>query len=66
VDFQGHNITVGVAYVKNGKSRSVPLNAVLTETLKIIRMNVSAASWLVVRGIGLPTVQALLGTKRLP
>ena len=37
-------ITVRVAYAKNGESRSIPMNAVLTTALKAIRMNVSEES----------------------
>jgi len=39
VDFSREVITVRAAYAKNGEARSVPMNAVLTETLKAIRIN---------------------------
>ena len=92
------------AYAKNGESRSVPMNEVLTATLQAVRMSISAdgpvfrtrtgkpyrsfriafmhavrqagrkdftfhglhhtfASWLVMNGVDLPTVQALMGHK---
>ena len=38
VDFRRHVITVRAAYAKNGESRSVPMNKVLTETLRAVRM----------------------------
>src|SRR5262245_39338053 len=38
VDFRRPMITVRAAYVKNSESRSVPMNKVLTETLKAVRM----------------------------
>jgi integrase len=41
VDFRRRVITVRAAYAKNGESRSVPMNAVLTETLHMVRMNAS-------------------------
>jgi integrase len=43
VDFRRHNITVRAAYVKNGESRSVPMNAVLRSTLQACRMTADAA-----------------------
>ena len=100
-------ITVRAAYAKNVESRSVPMNAVLTVTLRLVRMNIFAvtgpvfcsrkgtpyrsfrtaferavcqagieglvfhdlrhmfASRLVMRGVDLPTVQALLGHKEI-
>ena len=39
IDFRLHLITVRAAYAKNGEARSVPMNGVLTSTLKVIRMN---------------------------
>ena len=39
VDFRRWTITVRAAYAKNGESRSVPMNDVLTATLKAVRMN---------------------------
>jgi integrase len=39
VSFHRHMITVRAAYVKNGERRSVPMNNVLTETLKAIRID---------------------------
>lgn len=39
VDFHRRAITVRAAYAKNGESRSVPTNDVLTMTLKAVRMN---------------------------
>lgn len=43
VDFRRQTITVQTAYAKNGESRSVPMNTVLTATLKAVRMNTSEA-----------------------
>src|SRR5712691_101512 len=37
--------TVPAAYAKHGESRSVPMNDVLTATLKAIRMNAVAEGW---------------------
>ena len=34
-------MTVRAAYVKNGESRSVPMNEVLTATLQTVRMSTS-------------------------
>ena len=39
VSFHRHMITVRAAYVKNGERRSVPMNNILTETLKAIRID---------------------------
>jgi len=39
VDFRRQTITVRAAYAKNGEARSVPMTAVLTDTLKAIRIN---------------------------
>ena len=39
VDFRRRGITVQAAYAKNGESRSVPMNEVLTATLQTVRMN---------------------------
>src|SRR5262245_60758839 len=39
VDFRRRVITVRAAYAKNGEARSVPMNDVLTATLKAIRIN---------------------------
>jgi len=41
VDFRRHIITVRAAYAKNGEARSVPMNDVLTSTLKATRINAS-------------------------
>jgi len=41
IDFRRRTITVRAAYAKNGESRSVPMNAVLTATLKTVRMTAS-------------------------
>lgn len=41
VDFRRRTITVGAAYAKNGESRSVPMNEVLTTALKKVRINTS-------------------------
>ena len=38
VDFIRRVITVRAAYAKNGESRSVPMNEVLTATLQAVRM----------------------------
>ena len=37
-------ITVRAAYAKNGESRSVPMNKVLTETLRAVRMTALATA----------------------
>jgi integrase len=42
VDFRRHMITVRAAYAKNGESRSVPMNDVLTATLRDARMSTKA------------------------
>jgi integrase len=42
IDFRRRIITVRAAYAKSGESRSVPMNKVLTETLKAIRINNSS------------------------
>ena len=42
VDFRRRVMTVRAAYVKNGESRSVPMNEVLTATLHAVRMSMSA------------------------
>jgi integrase len=39
IDFRRQTITVHAAYAKNGENRSVPMNDVLTITLKAVRMN---------------------------
>jgi integrase len=39
VNFKWRMITVRAAYAKSGESRSVPMNKVLTATLKAIRMS---------------------------
>jgi integrase len=44
VDFRRRVVTVRAAYAKNGESRSVPMNAVLTATLQRVRMNASDAT----------------------
>src|SRR5712691_3805127 len=44
VDFRHSLITVGAAYAKNGEARSVPMTAVLTETLKASRINAAPAA----------------------
>jgi integrase len=41
VDFENRIITVKAAYVKNGESRSVPMNEVLIATLRACSMEVS-------------------------
>ena len=41
IDFRRRVITVRAAYVKNSESRSVPMNDVLTTTLKAVKMEVS-------------------------
>ena len=41
VDFRRRVMTVRAAYVKNGESRSVPMNEVLTATLQTVRMSTS-------------------------
>jgi integrase len=38
VDFDRHTLTVRAAYAKNGESRSVSMNKVLTEALRAVRM----------------------------
>jgi integrase len=42
VDFRRGMITVKAAYAKNGESRSVPMNTVLTATLQSVRMGALA------------------------
>jgi len=42
VDFRRQTVTVQAAYAKNGESRSVPMNTVLTTTLKVVRMGTAA------------------------
>jgi integrase len=42
VDFRRQAITVRAAYAKNGESRSIPMNKVLTETLRAARMTTLA------------------------
>ncbi len=39
VDFRNRSLTVESAYSKNGETRSIPLNAVLTEELKRLRID---------------------------
>jgi integrase len=41
IDFRRRVITVRAAYTKNGESRSIPMNDVLTTTLKAVKMKVS-------------------------
>jgi integrase len=43
VNFHRRVFTVRAAYVKNGESRSVPMNEVLTAALQAVRMSVSVA-----------------------
>jgi integrase len=42
VNFESRDITVQAAYAKNGESRSVPMNDVLTATLEEVRINSTA------------------------
>jgi integrase len=42
VDFRSRVVIVRAVYVKNGKSRSVPMNEVLTTTLQAVRMSIAA------------------------
>ena len=44
VDFRRRTITVRATYAKNGESRHVSMNDVLTTTLKVVRMNTLADS----------------------
>src|SRR4030095_4645910 len=44
VDFHRRTIIVHAMYTKNGESRRVPMNDVLTTTLKVVRMNTLADS----------------------
>jgi integrase len=44
VDFDRRTIIVHATYAKNGESRRVPMNDVLTTTLKVVRMNTLADS----------------------
>jgi integrase len=37
VDFRHHLITVEAAYAKNGETRSIPMTATLTETLRVLK-----------------------------
>src|SRR5712691_13303369 len=41
IDFSRRVITVRAAYAKNGESRSVPMNKVLTATLQTVKMEIS-------------------------
>ena len=41
VDFQRSVIMLPAAYTKNGESRSVPMNKVLTKMLQAVRITVS-------------------------
>ena len=42
VDRYHYAMTVRAAYTKNGESRSMPMNGVLTTTLQAVRMSISA------------------------
>ena len=54
VDFRRGVITVRAAYAKNGEGRSVPMNKLLTETLKAIRMSASSAQHVFCNYDGVP------------
>jgi integrase len=54
VDFQQGIITVRAAYAKNGESRSVPMNKVLTETLQVIRINTPGTAQVFCNRKGMP------------
>jgi integrase len=54
VDFRRGVITVPAAYAKNGESRSVPMNKLLTETLKVIRMSASTTQHVFCSRDGVP------------
>ncbi len=41
VDFEKQNITVKAGYAKNGESRTIPMNDVLTATLEEVRIDVT-------------------------
>jgi len=48
IDSRRRVITVRAAYAKNGEARSVPMNDVLTATLKVIRMNATVSkTWII-------------------
>jgi integrase len=38
IDFRRRMVTVRAGYVKNGESRTVPMNEVLTTTLKAVKL----------------------------
>jgi len=54
VSFGRQVITVRAAYAKNGDSRSVPMNKVLTETLQAVRMTGLATEWVFCNQHGVP------------
>jgi integrase len=54
VDFSSRIVTVRAAYAKNGESRSVPMNKVLTETLKAIRIGASMSEVVFLSSRGTP------------
>jgi integrase len=39
IDFRRRTVTVRAGYVKNGESRTMPMNEVLTTTLKAVKLN---------------------------
>ena len=54
VDFQQRSITVRAAYAKNGESRSVPMNEVLTATLGKVRIRAAAMGSVFLDWQGIP------------
>jgi site-specific recombinase XerD len=54
MDCQQGIITVRAAYAKNGESRSVPMNKVLTETLQVIRINIPGTTQAFCNRKGMP------------
>jgi integrase len=54
VDFHRGMITVRTAYAKNGESCSMPMNKLLTQTLKVIRMSASTTQQVFCTRDGVP------------
>ena len=54
VDFGRRMTTVRAAYAKNGESRSVPMNEVLTDTLRAVKANQTADAAVFCNRVGKP------------
>jgi integrase len=54
VDFHRGVITVRAVYARNGERRSVPMNKLLTELLKAIRMSASTTQYMFCKHDGMP------------